>query len=328
MRILVIGGTQFVGRHLVEAALAAGHDVTLFHRGRTGADLFADAGDRVEHRLGDRDGDLSALADGRWDATVDVCAYVPRQVRSLADVLGLGERRGGRYVQVSSISAYAEPDGPGITEDAPLEVLANPDVEEVTAQTYGGLKALCELAAVESFGTDSLVVRPTYVVGPYDPTGRFTSWVRRIGRGGRVAVPGPLDQPVQVVDARDLAAFMVGLVERGASGALHAAAPAPPHSLGDLLDAVASAVAPPGTELVEVSPEAVRALDLPVTRLPLWHGGARSGTGAVDPSAAFAAGLTPRPVAESARDVLDDPDTPLRPGVGLDDDEERRLLAG
>ena len=145
MRILVMGGTRFVGRHLAAAALARGHAVTLFHRGRTGVELFPEA----THLLGDRDGDLRALASGRWDATVDVSAYVPRQVHSLADTLA---DRGGRYVYISSLSVYATPQPPRFTEDAPLIELADPTVEEVTDETYGGLKVLCERAAVGRFG--------------------------------------------------------------------------------------------------------------------------------------------------------------------------------
>jgi 2'-hydroxyisoflavone reductase len=146
MRLLVIGGTRFVGRHFVAAALERGHDVTLFHRG--GSD---DPFGAADHRHGNRDGDLAALAEGRWDATIDVCGYVPRQVRVLGDALGGVDGRAGRYLFVSSVSAYADPDAPGMTENAPLAVLADPDTEEVTAQTYGGLKALCEYAAVEVF---------------------------------------------------------------------------------------------------------------------------------------------------------------------------------
>ncbi|HEY3732605.1 MAG TPA: NAD-dependent epimerase/dehydratase family protein [Streptosporangiaceae bacterium] len=194
MRILVIGGTQFVGRHVVEAALAAGDDLTLFHRGRTNPGLFAEA----EHRLGDRDGDLAALADGEWHATIDCSAYVPRQVRSLAAMLG---GRGGRYVHISSVSAYAEATTyPGMTEDAPLAVLDDPATEVVNEVTYGGLKALCEQAAQETFGAPGRlpdaagapvsIVRPTYVAGPFDPTRRFTWWVERIAKGGRVLAPG------------------------------------------------------------------------------------------------------------------------------------------
>ena len=226
MRILMIGGTRFIGRHVVEAALAADHDVTLFHRGRTGADLFPE----VEHRLGDRNTDLSELATGEWDATVDTCAYLPRQVQSLADALG---GRGGHHLLVSSVSAYASPAGPGFTEDAPLAQLDDPDTDEVTDETYGGLKVLCELAAVERHGPDTLLVRPTYVVGPDDYTWRFPWWVTRLARGGEVLVPGPQDAPAQVIDVRDMASWMVvaargrrvGRVPRGEPGpGLHLAA--------------------------------------------------------------------------------------------------------
>jgi 2'-hydroxyisoflavone reductase len=170
MHILVVGGTRFIGRHVVDQALAAGHRVTVFHRGRSGADLFHDD-DRVELRIGDRNEDLSALAEGRWDATVDTCAYVPRQVQQLADTLG---DRGGRYLLVSSVSAYASPVHAGFTEDAPLAELDDPGTEEVTGETYGGLKVLCERAAVDRFGPSTVVVRPTYVVGPDDYPLRMT----------------------------------------------------------------------------------------------------------------------------------------------------------
>src|SRR5688572_9239527 len=159
MRILMIGGTRFVGRHIVEAALAAGHDVTVFHRGQTGPELFP----QVDRRTGDRNGDLAELANGSWDATIDTCAYVPRHVHSLADALG---GRGGRYLLISSVSAYAPPKEAGFGEDAALVELDDPTVEEVTGETYGGLKVLCERAAVERFGPATVVVRPTYVVGP------------------------------------------------------------------------------------------------------------------------------------------------------------------
>jgi 2'-hydroxyisoflavone reductase len=168
MRLLVLGGTSFVGRHLVEVALAHGHEVTLFNRGRTDPGLFPQA----EHRIGDRtDGDYASLAAGTWDATVDVTAYVPRHVIQALDALG---DRGGHYVQVSSVAAYdgrcARQD-----EDSPLWPLPEPRTEEVTDQTYGPLKAACERAATWRLGAGALaVVRPTYVVGPHDPTDRFT----------------------------------------------------------------------------------------------------------------------------------------------------------
>jgi len=159
VRILIVGGTRFVGRHIVETALVAGHEVTLLHRGRTGGDLFPDA----THLLADRNGDLGVLAGGRWDATVDVSAYRPVQVSTLAAALG---GNGGHYVFISSVSVYEPPAAPGYAEDSPVrELPPGPVPDTVTDETYGALKVLCERAAVEHFGPGTLVVRPTYVIG-------------------------------------------------------------------------------------------------------------------------------------------------------------------
>jgi 2'-hydroxyisoflavone reductase len=181
VRLLVLGGTQFVGRALVEAALHGGHEVTLFHRGRTNADLFPEA----EHVLGDRDGGLDLLRGRAWDACLDVCGYVPRVVRQSADLL-----RGavGRYVFVSTISVYASLAEPAV-EGSPLAELADTAVEEITGETYGGLKVLCEREVERAFGDDALVIRPGFVVGPHDPTGRFTYWAHRAAAGGEMLVP-------------------------------------------------------------------------------------------------------------------------------------------
>jgi 2'-hydroxyisoflavone reductase len=323
VRVLVVGGTRFVGRHIVQALLDAGHDVTLFHRGRGSDDPFPEA----DHRHGDRDGDLAELAEGSWDATVDVSAYVPRQVRRLGEALGGAGGRGGRYAYISSISAYATSDRPGITESAPLAILLDEETEGVDSETYGGLKALSEYAAVESFGTDTLIIRPTYVIGPYDPTGRFTAWVRRLADGGEVLAAEPRDQPVQVVDARDLAAFVGTLLEQGARGPFHVAGPERPYAMGDLLDDVRAAVAPDGTTITWVDAGFALENGLDGGQLPFWHEGKHDYTGAVDPGAALRHGLRLRPVGDSARDVLAAGDvTPLRDGVGLRRDREAELL--
>lgn len=321
MRILMIGGTRFIGRHVVEAALGRGHEVTIFHRGRTGGDLFPD----VEHRLGDRNSDLSALAEGRWDATVDTCAYVPAQVHALAEVLG---GRGGRHLLVSSVSAYAPPDGPGLTEDSPLAVLDDPTVEDVTEETYGGLKALCERAAVERHGPKTLLVRPTYVVGPDDYTWRFPWWVARIAAGGEVLVPGPKDAPAQVIDVRDMADWMVRLLEDGTSGAFHAVSPEPPFTWEQQVEAVADAVAAPGTTLTWVDAEFLTSAGLSEGTLPLWSGGEVDWQMAADPSKAYAAGLSPRPLGNTVRDTLAWIQAAEQPAdAGLAPERERELLA-
>lgn len=324
MRILVIGGTRFIGRHVVEQALERGHHVTVFHRGRTGADLFR-GDDRVEALTGDRDADLSALAEGEWDATVDTCAYVPRQVQRLADGLG---QRGGRYLLVSSVSAYAPPERAGYTEDSPLAELDDPSVEEVTGDTYGGLKVLCERAGVDRFGPSTIVVRPTYVVGPDDYTWRFPWWVDRLARGGEVLAPGPADAPSQVIDVRDMAAWMVGLLEQGASGAFHAASPAPPFSWGDQLAAMRDAVAPPGTTLTWVDDAFLLAEGVDDGALPLWSAGDPAVLlMAADPGKAYGTGLEPRPLADTVRDTWAWAQRVEMPaGTGLAPEREQDLL--
>ena len=261
MRLLVIGGTRFVGRHLVEAALAAGHDVTLVHRSAT--ELFPSA----RHVLADRDDDLSALADGEWDATVDMCAYLPGQVRSLAAALG---DRGGHHVLVSSVSVYADPPGPGGDEDSALLPVAGDDVDEVTETTYGPLKVACERAATASYGDRLAVVRPTYVVGPNDHTGRYPWWVRRMARGGQVLAPGAPEDPAQVVDVRDLADFQLGLATGQIAGVFNAVRPTLPWS--ELLEATA-AIAPAGTTLTWVDGEWLTEQGVTGADLPLWSEG-------------------------------------------------------
>ncbi|GAB7187198.1 NAD-dependent epimerase/dehydratase family protein [Kitasatospora sp. Ki12] len=297
MRILVMGGTKFVGLHFAEAALAAGHEVTVLHRGKSGAGLLPEA----THLIADRDGDLSVLRGRRWDATVDVSAYFPRQVRDLAAALDPGAA--GRYLLVSSMAVYDTPAAPGFTEDSPLRPADGPEADTLTGRTYGVLKVQCERAARQAFGPGTLLVRPTYVIGPHDYTRRFDYWVRRLAAGGEVLAPGRPDAPIQVVDARDLAAWMLALLAGNASGAYHAAT-APPFGMGDLLDAVAAAVAPAGTTVTWVAEDFLRAAGVPERALPLWPTDPRTrATSTGDPAAALATGLALRPVADTARDI-------------------------
>jgi 2'-hydroxyisoflavone reductase len=325
MRILIMGGTAFVGRYIAQAAIDGGHEVTLFHRGQTGADLFPQA----THLTGDRNESLAALAEGSWDATVDVSAYFPRQVRSLARAL---DGRGGRHVYISSCSVYRTPVARGFSEDAPLAELADPDTEEITLETYGGLKVACERAAADEFGAANLaIIRPTYVVGPQDKTYRFTYWVERLARGGDVLAPGDPDDPIQVIDARDQGAWTISLIERKVAGTFHTVSPAPPHGFGQLLETIAGAVAPPGTTLTWVASDFLKAEGEDDFSLPLWPAAdTEMDINAADPARALAAGLTPRPLADTAAQTHAAEQvtpTPRPEGVGLTPEREAELLA-
>jgi uncharacterized protein YbjT (DUF2867 family) len=207
MDLLILGGTGFLGRHLVESALGDGHRPTLFNRGLTEAELFPE----VEKIEGDREGDPSALRGRRWDAVIDTCGYVPRVVgasaRLLADAVD-------HYTFVSSISVYSDDIASGADEGAPVRELPDPTVEEVTGETYGGLKALCERAAEETMPGRVLNIRPGLISGPHDPTDRFTYWPRRIAAGGEVLAPDREERKVQYIDVRDLASWIVEMSEQ------------------------------------------------------------------------------------------------------------------
>jgi len=289
MRILIIGGTAFVGRHIAQAAIDAGHDVTLFHRGRTGAGLFPGA----THLLGDRNSeqDLATLGSGQWDATVDVCAYLPRQVRALAGVL---DGRGGHQLFISSVSVYRTPVAAGFGEDAPLIELAEPIVEELTLETYGGLKVACERTAAELHGPGTTVIRPSYVIGPYDYSGRFPWWVNRIARGGEVLAPGGADDPIQVIDGPRYG--QLGGIAAAELGARHlpCGQPAAAVRFGELLETIAARVAPPGTTLTWVDKDYLLASGLDDSALPLWPGGdSERDINAASPAAALANRASP-----------------------------------
>ncbi|MCI0687455.1 MAG: NAD-dependent epimerase/dehydratase family protein [Sporichthyaceae bacterium] len=279
------------------------------------------------HLVGDRNHDLSLLPGGEWDATIDVNAYIPRQVRSLAEAL---DGRGGRQLYISTVSVYRTPVAPGFAEDAPLVELDDPTVEEVTDQTYGGLKVLCERAAIDAHGPDTTVIRPTYVIGPHDYSYRFTYWVDRIARGGEVLAPGDPTDPIQVIDARDMATWGIGLLERKAAGIFHAVSPPPPFGFGHLLDAVATEVAPAGTTLTWVDSDFLHAAGETDSSMPMWPGGdPGSDASAADPAAANATGLSPRPLRQTIKELLAAErasPTSIPTGVGLSAEREADLL--
>lgn len=212
MKILFLGGTQFVGRHMVNACLAKGHEVSLFNRGKTNADLFP----RAEKIYGDRDGGLDPLEGRTWDVVVDVNGYVPRLVKDSARLL---KGSVGQYVFVSTGSVYDFQNlDPYDDESAPLQTLEDETIEEWAGPAYGGLKVLCEHAVQDLYPENHLILRLGVVAGPYDPTDRVTYWVSRVARGGEIVVPGKPENRTQFIDARDLANFTLLGIEKPLSG--------------------------------------------------------------------------------------------------------------
>jgi 2'-hydroxyisoflavone reductase len=231
MRILIIGGTCFLGRHLVEAALARNHELTLFNRGKSNPDLFR----QLETILGDRETDVKKLqqAGRNRDSVIDVAGYVPRIVRLSAEVL---KENVGRYIYISSISVYSNFRKAGITESDPVGKIDDEATEEITEETYGPLKALCERAVQDIYGERALIIRPGLIVGPHDPTDRFTYWPTRVARGGDVLAPQKPEVPIQIIDVRDLSDFALKLIEENASGIYNATGPDYELTIGKLLD--------------------------------------------------------------------------------------------
>jgi 2'-hydroxyisoflavone reductase len=321
----MIGGTVFLGRHIVEQALARGHQVTLFHRGQRGAELFQG----VERVLGDRDGEIGKLAGRQWDAVIDTCGYFPRVVRQSAEAL---KGQVGHYTFVSSVSAYGEVAEPNIDEDAPLATLEDPTVEEITGETYGGLKALCEKVVAEIYGDKALNIRPGLIVGPNDPTDRFTYWPVRFARGGDVLVPDRLTQPVQFIDVRDLAAWMLRLVEQKVGGAFIGTGPQKPYTLEEVFETCDRVAGTRARRVPAPTPFLEENGVEPWSHLPLAVGYDGSGDGMmqVNVEKAVASGLTFRSLEETTRDTLAWAQT--RPAdhawrAGLTPEREAELLA-
>jgi 2'-hydroxyisoflavone reductase len=318
MRILVLGGTLFLGRHVVDAALERGHEVTLFNRGQTRPDLFPD----VEKLRGDRDGDLAALAGRDFDAVVDTSGRVPRLVAETIDALG----DVGHYTFVSTISVYADLSTPP-SESSPLAELKEPTEE--WQEAYGELKVLCENVVRERF-PDAFIPRPGLIVGPWDPTGRFTYWPARLAAGGRVLAPLPRDADAQVIDARDLAEWIVRAAEEGLAGTYNAIGRA---TTREHVIETCRRVAGNGAELAWVDPDFLNEQGVEEwMELPLWlYDEQYAGMLSVDPSPAFTAGLRTRPLEETVRDTLawaQSGDAPAEFPAGLAPEKEQAVLDG
>ena len=325
MKILILGGTKFLGRYLVDAALAGRHEVTLFNRGKTNPTLFPN----IETIIGDREHDIEKLSGREWDALIDVAGYVSRIVRLAAQSL---ERAVKRYVYISSVSAYAGFQKVGINESDPVGKLEDETVEEITGETYGPLKALCEKTVQEIYGDRALIVRPGLIAGPYDPTDRFTYWPMRVKRGGDMITPDAPDTPIQIIDVRDLAAFIIKLVEDNASGIYNATGPDHELSLGEMLDAckrVTGSVAAFHWTSVEFLKE--HEVE-PWSDMPVWIPDTEEDAGfsRVDVSKAISAGLKFRPLEDTIRDTIAWADMRSKDHewrAGLNPAKERILLA-
>jgi 2'-hydroxyisoflavone reductase len=319
VRLLLLGGPRFLGRAIADAALERGHDLTFFNRGTTNPDLYPDLYPGVERITGDRADDLGLLVGREWDAVVDTCGYIPRVVRASAEALA----QTGLYCFISSVSVYAD-FTVSANEDSPVAELGELPDDEVTGESYGSLKALCEDAVRTVFGDRALVVRPGLIVGPHDPTGRFTYWPHRVARGGEVLAPGPSERPTQVIDVRDLGDWILTMCERGADGTYNATHPGV--SFADLVETCRS-VASSDARTTWVSDEFL--LEQGVgewMELPLWLADpAYAAADRVDVTRAVEAGLTFRPLSETVRATLEQADTV--DGVGLTPAREAGLLA-
>jgi 2'-hydroxyisoflavone reductase len=318
VRLLVLGGTKFLGRAAVETALARGHEVTLFNRGETNPELFPEA----EKLRGDRTQDLDVLQGREWDAVLDPSGYIPSVVRASAEALA---HSAGHYLFVSTVSVYASLAEP-TDEESPVAELGELPNDRLTEDysNYGPLKALCEQAVGDVFGERHATVRPGLIVGANDPTGRFTYWPHRIARGGRVLAPAPPEARVQFIDAKDLGSWLVDLSERRAGGVYNATHPG--RSWREVLETCLE-VSGSDASFAWVPAELLKEHEVGEwMELPLWIADPDAAAmHEVDVSRAVAAGLTFRPLEETVRDTLEH--AAGVDGVGLTPEREAELLA-
>ncbi len=301
--ILVLGGTRFLGPHLVERALERGHEVTLFNRGRSNPGLFPE----LETLIGDRDPDkgagLSALEGRQFDAVIDTSGYVPRHCRASARLFA---KQAKHYVFISTISVYADRSTVGMDEDAPLATLEDETLERVTPSSYGALKALCEDAVREETDGHAAIVRPGLIVGPLDRSDRFTYWPVRLARGGEVLAPGDPGDLVQFIDVRDLAEWLVHLVEEESEGTFNAVGPAKQTSIGELIE-TCRVTAKSDSKVTWVPADFLDEHSVaPWSDMPVWIPpvGPYAGIGTISNRRAVEAGLRFRSVEETVRTTL------------------------
>ena len=303
LKVLILGGTGFIGPHFVRVLGEAGHTVTLFNRGKR--DPEAKTG--VEQLLGDRNGQIDALKGRDWDVVIDNSGYTPKQVRATAELL---KGHTGYYLFISSIAVYADFKKAGIDEDYPLKVLADPAVEEVTGETYGGLKVLCEKVVTETYGKAACNIRPSYIAGPGDHTDRFTYWPWRVSQGGEMIAPGKPGDPFQYIDVRDLAEFVKLCAEKRVGGAYNLCVPQGFVTMGSLLE-TSKRVTGADTRIRWVSKEFLEQNEIIGEKakgnyMPIWQPGEGEDAGICLVSNVRAAkkGLKNRPLEATIKDTL------------------------
>jgi 2'-hydroxyisoflavone reductase len=327
LRILILGGTGFIGPHQVRYALERGHEVTLFNRGRTNPHLFPE----VERLRGDRDNDLEALKGREWDAVIDNSARLPRWVR---DSAGLLKDAAGQYLFISTLSVYQGYPEPGMDETAPVRELDDPTTEEVSGRTYGGLKVLCEREAEKAFPGRATVVRPGLIVGPGDPTDRWTYWPLRIDRGGEVMAPGDPTFLVRYIDARDVSEWCIRLIEGNVAGVYNTVGPRSHLSMAEMLYGIRAAVSNE-ISFTWVSADFLAEHDVRAwSDMPAWLPPTEGnrGYGSISRARAIEKGLTFRPLAVTAAETLEwwgslPDERRSNPRVGLPAEREREVLA-
>lgn len=300
LKVLILGGTGFIGPHFVDALRAGGHKLTLFNRGKRNPKMFPD----LETLIGDRNGQVDALKGRDWDVVIDDSAYIAKHAQLTTDLL---KDHAGHYIFISSISAYADLAPPGIDEDYKLAQLEDPNVDKVTDTTYGGLKVVCEKIVTAAFGERSAIIRPSYIVGPLDPTDRFTYWPVRVTRGGEMLAPGSARDPIQFIDVRDLAEFTRLVVEQRIPGSFNLCNPPGAVTMGDLLTC-AKKVSGAKTTFAWASPAFLEAQKLLESgEIPIWAppGGEYAGMGLVSSARAVAKGLRFRTLETTVRDTLE-----------------------
>lgn len=299
LKILILGGTGFIGPHQVEAALGRGHEISIFNRGKSGPEMFP----QIENLVGDRNGDLNALKGRKWDAVIDNSGYVPRWVKQSAELLSGNVEH---YLYMSSVSVYADTSSVNQNENGKLHELADPSVEEPTTKNYGSVKALSEKYVTDAFGKASTLLRPGLIVGPGDPTDRFTYWPVRVFQGGEILAPGTPKDPIQCIDVRDLARWTIEAIEEKHYGPYNVTGPYHQMTMGEFLEIVKSTTNSQANFTWVSADFLSQEKVAPLNELPLWvpPNSDSGGFLRMDVSKAVNAGLTFRPMAETVQDSL------------------------